>query len=146
MCFDKDGVHGIETGLCPDTAIRALITAFVCLFASIVNAEELSRGEECAHLRSELRLTLLGDGTVGVDYALSSAMRSLRLGLPGGGAESFRLEPAEAWVDAEGAVVLPNAARSFRIVVVPDRPEQRRAAEEGRSWRDSRWVRWLRYA
>ena len=115
--------------ICLDTVIRALIATVICLSAGVANTDELSREGGCAHGLAELGLTLLADGSVGVDYALNRATRSLRLDLPSGRSENFRLEPAEASMDTDGVVVVPNATRRFRIVVFPDRPEQRRAAE-----------------
>ena len=113
---DREKVHAV---------IVALVTAVMCLSAGRALAENLAAEEESTHRVVELRLTILADGSVGVDYSLNHATRSLRLSLPRGRSESFRLEPVDALVDANGVVVLPNVTRSFRIVISPDRPAQR---------------------
>ena len=113
--------------MCLGRVARPLIATVMGLTTALGNAEELSVEGRCS--LGELRLTLPGDGSVGVDYALNRETRSLRLSLPSGRSESFRLEPAEASMDADGVVVLPNASRGFRITVFPDRPDQRWAAE-----------------
>ena len=127
--IDRERVHGVRSRICPDAVTVTLLTTVMCLSAGLGVAEELAPEQESAHRLVELRLTILADGSVGVDYSLNHATRSLRLSLPRGRSESFRLEPADALMDADGVVVLPNVARSFRMVISPDRPAQRWARE-----------------
>ena len=115
--------------ICPDAVSVALIAAVMCLAPGLAIAKDRAPGEKSAHRLVELRLTILADGSVGVDYSLNHATRSLRLSLPRGRSESVRLEPADALIDADGVVVLPNVARSFGMVISPDRPAQRWARE-----------------
>ena len=129
MWIDRKKVHSVRNRNCPDAVTAALITTVMCLSAGLGIADDLAPEEESAHRLVELRLTILPDGSVGVDYSLNHATRSLRLSLPRGRSESFRLEPADALMDADGVVVLPNVARNFRMVIFPDRAAQRWARE-----------------
>ena len=125
MWIDRKKVPNVRSRICPDAVTVALITTVMCLSAGPGIAGELAAGDASAHRLVELRLTILADGSVGVDYSLNHVTRSLRLSLPRGRSESVRLEPADALMDAEGVVVLPNVARNFRMVILPDRAAQR---------------------
>lgn len=129
MRTDREKAHGVETRMCRDALVHALTVTVMCLSAGPGGAEELSVEGQCDQGLGELRLALLADGSVGVDYALNRATTSLRLGLPPGRSAGFRLEPEEALMDPDGVVTLPTATRNFRIVLFPDPPEQRWSRE-----------------
>ena len=102
-----------------------LVAAAINLCACAVAATAHPRESGCADRHTQIRLTLQADGSIGADYALNQATKSLPLGLPGGRSEGFRLEPPQASMDADGAVVLPKPAQRFRILLSAEPPERR---------------------
>lgn len=102
-----------------------LVAAAIYLCACAVAATAHPRESGCADRHTQIRLTLQADGSIGADYALNQATKSLPLGLPGGRSDGFRLEPAQASMDADGAVVLPKPAQRFRILLSAEPPERR---------------------
>ena len=110
---------------CRRARVARLVAAIICLFTGTASAAQPPDEPGCADRRTEIRLNLRENGSIGADYTLDGATRAVPLGLPGGRSEGFRLKPAEASMDSDGTVVLPEPARSFRIVLSAEPPERR---------------------
>ena len=105
----------------------ALIVVALCVLSSLGAAEGPSEERRCKERHSEVVLSLHTDGSVGVDYLLDQAERSLKLRLPSGHSWDVVVEGGKGTLDSQGVVDLPKPSNRIHMILFAEPPERRRA-------------------